>query len=88
LREVRRAEPKGEFVSLSGVDPLNLVGILTPGAKLAATIGNRVLYRDGVPVATLAGGEVKPLEEMDAGTLWQAQKILLRQGPMAEQPAE
>lgn len=88
LREIRRAEPKGEFVSLSGVDPLNLVGILTPGAKLAATIGNRVLYRDGVPVALLAGGEVKPLEEMDAGTLWQAQKILLRQGPMAEQPAE
>jgi len=86
LREIRRAEPKGEFVSLSGVDPLNLVGILTPGAKLAATIGNRVLYRDGLPVAVLAGGEVKPLEEMDAGTLWQAQKILLRQGPMAEQP--
>jgi hypothetical protein len=46
-----------------------------------------VLYRDGAPVATLAGGEVKPLEEMDAGALWQAQKILLRQGPMADQPA-
>ena len=48
LREVRRRPASGEFVSLSGADPLNLAGILTPGAKLAALTGNRLLFRDGV----------------------------------------
>ena len=51
LREMRRRPASGEWVSLSGADPLNLAGILTPGAKLAALTGNRLLFRDGVPVA-------------------------------------
>ena len=54
LREVRRKAGSGAWVSLSGADPLNLVGILTPGPKLAALTGNRLLYRDGLPVAMLA----------------------------------
>src|SRR6187397_1292587 len=37
LRAVRRAEKPGELVVLSAVDPLNLVGILTPGQWVAAT---------------------------------------------------
>src|SRR5262249_6399462 len=45
LRETRRRPANGAFVSISGADPLNLVGILTPGAKLAALTGNRLLYR-------------------------------------------
>ena len=65
-------------MSLSGADPLNLVGILTPGPKLAALTGNRVLYRDGLPVALLAGGEVQFLETLDAAAQWQARKALLR----------
>ena len=67
LREVRRKPASGALVSLSGADPLNLAGILTPGPKLAALTGNRLLYRDGLPVALLAGGEVQFLETLDAG---------------------
>ena len=63
---------------MSGADPLNLVGILTPGPKLAAFTGNRLLYRDGLPVAFLAGGDVQFLASLDAGTEWQARKALLR----------
>src|SRR4029077_21216561 len=48
LREVRRGKDSGAWISLSGADPLNLAGILTPAPKLAALTGNRVLYRDGV----------------------------------------
>ena len=33
LREVRRKPETGAWVSLSGADPLNLAGILTPGAE-------------------------------------------------------
>jgi ATP-dependent Lhr-like helicase len=78
LREIRRKPGSGEFLSLSGADPLNLVGILTPGPKLAALTSNRVLYRDGLPVALFAGGEVQFLDELDTATQWQAKKALLR----------
>jgi ATP-dependent Lhr-like helicase len=57
---------------------LNLAGILTPGPKLAALTGNRILYRDGIPLALYAGGEVQFLEELDAAAQWQARKVLLR----------
>ncbi len=78
LREVRRKPDTGAWVSLSGADPLNLVGILTPGPKLAALTGNRLLYRDGLPVALLAGGEVQFLEKLDERSEWEARKALLR----------
>jgi ATP-dependent Lhr-like helicase len=78
LREIRRKPPSGEWISVSGVDPLNLVGILTPGAKLAALSGNRLLYRDGLPVASYAGGEVTFLQPLDPGEQWEARKALLR----------
>ena len=78
LRQTRRRPPAGHWASLSGADPLNLIGILTPGARLAALTGNRVLYRDGVPVAVLAGGKVQFLVTMDAAAQWDAQTRLLR----------
>ena len=78
LREVRRRPHSDEFISLSGADPLNLAGILTPGARLAALTGNRLLFRDGLPVAWLAGGEVQFLTALDPTAQWQARKLLLR----------
>ncbi len=78
LREVRRRPRDAEWVSLSAADPLNLLGILTPGSRLPALAGNRVLYRDGVPLATLTGGEVRFLETLDAAAQWEAQNVLLR----------
>ena len=55
LRAVRRAAKEGhERVELSAADPLNLVGLLTPGARVPATLGNRVAYLDGIPVAPKA----------------------------------
>jgi ATP-dependent Lhr-like helicase len=78
LREVRRRPHSDEFISLSGADPLNLAGILTPGARLAALTGNRLLFRDGMPVAWLAGGEVAFLTALDPTAQWQARKLLLR----------
>jgi ATP-dependent Lhr-like helicase len=78
LREVRRQPASGALVSLSGADPLNLAGILTPGPRLAALTGNRLLYRDGVPIALLVAGEVQFLETLDAASEWAAHKALLR----------
>jgi ATP-dependent Lhr-like helicase len=78
LRAARRAPASNAWLSISGADPLNLVGILTPGPRLAALTGNRVLYRDGLPLALLAGGQVQFLETLDAAEEWQARKALLR----------
>jgi ATP-dependent helicase Lhr and Lhr-like helicase len=78
LREVRRRPREDEWLSLSAADPLNLLGILTPGSRLPAIAGNRVLYRDGLPLATLAGGEIRFLETLDAAAQWQARNALLR----------
>jgi ATP-dependent Lhr-like helicase len=50
LRAVRRTERTGEVVRVSGADPLNLVGIIVPGARVAALRGNQVVYRDGQAV--------------------------------------
>src|SRR5690606_17577131 len=50
LREARKHEST-EAVMLSAADPLNLVGIITPGQRLPALPGNRLLIENGVPVA-------------------------------------
>ncbi|HZB93259.1 MAG TPA: hypothetical protein VE397_17565, partial [Stellaceae bacterium] len=78
LRDARRKAETGALLSLSGADPLNLAGIVTPGARLAALTANRLLYRDGIPIAVLAGGKVQFLETLDAGSEWAARKALLR----------
>jgi ATP-dependent helicase Lhr and Lhr-like helicase len=50
LRAVRRRPAGGEVLALSACDPLNLVGLTTPGPRVPATLANTVVYRDGVPV--------------------------------------
>jgi ATP-dependent helicase Lhr and Lhr-like helicase len=78
LREARKKPHEGHYVSLSGADPLNLIGLVTPGARLPALSGNRVLYRDGIPLALYAGGEVSFLTELPAQEQWEARNLLLR----------
>jgi ATP-dependent Lhr-like helicase len=78
LRDVRRKPYTLQDVSLSAADPLNLVGILSPGARLPSLTGNRVLYRDGLPLALLTGGEVRFLERLEAKEEWEARNTMLR----------
>jgi ATP-dependent Lhr-like helicase len=78
VREIRRRTASDEWVSLSGADPLNLVGVLTPGSKLAAVTSNRLVYRDGLPVAALSGGKVEFLADCADGDKWEVEKRLVR----------
>jgi ATP-dependent Lhr-like helicase len=55
LRAIRREQPSGQTVAVSACDPLNLVGVVTPGPRIAAVLGHRVSYRDGVPVDEARG---------------------------------
>ena len=63
LRQVRRRPAEGALVSLAAADPANLLGSVVPGKRLARVAGARVLYRDGVPLATSVGGEVEWLAD-------------------------
>jgi len=65
LRAVRKQEKDGDLVALSAADPLNLVGILTPDARVAAIARSRVLFRDGLAIAALEGGELRRLAESE-----------------------
>ena len=57
LCSTRKTKAAGELINLSVTDPLNLVGILTPDARIASVWKNRILLRDGVPVAGLEAGK-------------------------------
>jgi ATP-dependent Lhr-like helicase len=78
LREIRRRPEPDQWVSLSAADPLNLVGILTPGAKLASLTANRLIYHGGVPVAVLSGGKVEYIAELTPAEKTEAAKRLIR----------
>ena len=47
LRAMRRESSSGETVTVSAADPLNLVGIIVPGDRVAANSGAFVRFRDG-----------------------------------------
>jgi ATP-dependent Lhr-like helicase len=84
LRDVRRRPADGALLAVSGADPLNLAGILTPGARLAAIARNRILWRDGVPIACRDGGATRTLVPLDATSEWRARKALVRRATARE----
>jgi ATP-dependent helicase Lhr and Lhr-like helicase len=60
LRAMRREPANGETVTVSAADPLNLIGIIVPGGRVAANSGAFVTFRDGaaadpaVPLAAMS----------------------------------
>jgi ATP-dependent Lhr-like helicase len=65
LREVRRSTPHGKVLVIGTADPLNLAGVITSGDRVRAATRHRIAYVDGVPVAVLEGGEIRPLAAVD-----------------------
>lgn len=61
MRDVRRRPADGALVCLAASDPANLLGTLVPGPRLPRVAGARVVYRDGVPIATSLGGAMTEL---------------------------
>jgi ATP-dependent Lhr-like helicase len=47
LRRVRRTERTGEVVRLCAGDPLNLVGVVTPGPRVGSQRTQWLTFRDG-----------------------------------------
>ena len=79
LRQVRKRPADGALYSLSAVDPLNLLGSLLPGTRVPRQLGGRVLWRDGVALATLVAGNVEILQPTDEQEEQQISRALLRE---------
>jgi ATP-dependent Lhr-like helicase len=88
LRSVRQRATDGTLIGVCGADPLNLVGHALAGVKVPSLTGARVLYRDGVPIATLIAGAFNALEPMDAAAEWAAKSKLLRGVERTPAPAD
>ncbi|QNN47106.1 DEAD/DEAH box helicase [Thermomonas brevis] len=91
LRAIRRRPPDGAMIAVSAADPLNLVGGLLAGDRVPRQPGARLLLRDGVPVASLVGGEFRALPGLAVEDEHAAKVALLRepgvQGGRAPLPA-
>ena len=79
LRAVRKRAHDGALLALSAVDPLNLVGTVLAGDKVPRQMGARVVYRDGLPMATLAAGQVTLLDTPDPADEREVRRVLLRE---------
>jgi ATP-dependent Lhr-like helicase len=64
LRALRAAPLAPEEVRVAATDPLNLVGVLTPGLRVPAIVGHEVRYRNGAPIPQESRGQS---EQRDRG---------------------
>jgi len=67
LRAVRSPGPSPDVCRVAATDPANLVGILSPGPRVPAIVGNLVLYVDGHAVASLEAGQIVPRAPLPTG---------------------
>jgi ATP-dependent Lhr-like helicase len=80
LRRTRQEPPAQVWHILSAADPLNLVGILTPGPRVPATRGNRITFLDARPLAALESAQIRWLADPDEPTRHRAAALLERSG--------
>jgi ATP-dependent Lhr-like helicase len=78
MREVRNRKDADELISISCADPLNLTGIITPGKRITAQAGHRILYKNGKPIATNQGGEIAIDDGVAQSEHWHIKNLLTR----------
>jgi ATP-dependent Lhr-like helicase len=82
MRQVRREPGDGALIALAASDPANLLGTIVHGPKVPRVAGSRVLYRDGVPIATSVAGEFAALVPLDAAQVQAARRALSLDAPL------
>ena len=78
LRAVRKEGTTGRCVALSAADPLNLTGLITPETRVPAVTPNRVLYRDGSPIAALEAGAFRCITRVEESDKRDLERLLIR----------
>lgn len=57
LRAFKKKEPSKEIITISAVDPLNMVGSILPGTRIPAISGSKLVYQDGIQIS---GSSLRP----------------------------
>jgi ATP-dependent Lhr-like helicase len=78
LRKIKNIPKTEQLVSISGADPLNLLGTILPTDRVSNFTNNRILFLDGLPIAVLENKEVKFLKQFDKETEWELKNALIR----------
>tara|TARA_R110002095_G_scaffold113878_1_gene99428 strand:- start:20 stop:1117 length:1098 start_codon:yes stop_codon:yes gene_type:complete len=82
LRKIRKAEPQPDVIVVNATDPLNLVGILTPGLRIPANSANRIAFVGGEAVAVRLGEEIRLLQTCASDVECRVRTALIgRHGP-------
>ena len=85
LRAAKRQDSSGQWIVISACDPLNVVGSLTPGDRVPAVLGNRIVFKDGVPVCSLENGNLVSQWTGEDAVLAEGRSLLSR-SPVASMP--
>jgi len=76
LRHLKQHPPEPETVFLSAVDPLNLIGIITPGRRVTALPSNAVAFHGGAFVGSREGKEIWVSEKLPREEARQIERTL------------
>ena len=77
LKDIRKQEKTAELIVLCAADPLNLTGVITPGDRITSSTNQRVVYRDGIPVAHGTRSKVSYLQDFNVDQQWRFRWALL-----------
>lgn len=76
LRAVRNQNNERELVVISAADPLNLVGILSDGQRIACQRNCRLLFRNGILIASLSNNDMQFHEQVAEDQRWFHTRLL------------
>jgi len=65
---------------IAATDPLNLVGIVTAGVRVAAMQGNRVLLLNGQPIGVREAGTIRWFVDLEENVRHRATRLLTAPG--------
>ena len=68
LRASRETEPDDSWILLCGADPLNLAGVILPGARVTANQKNYLILQAGCCIAAKQAGQIEFFAEVDRET--------------------
>ena len=74
------------MVVVSACDPLNVIGSLIPGERVPAVLGNKIVFKDGVPLCSLENSNLVNRWKGDEAVLARARALLT--GSVVEATAE
>ena len=78
LRKVRRQGNTMDMVTISAADPMNLTGSIVPVERISISAKDCILLRDGIPIATQCGKDVRFMQTLDDNEQWQARNALVQ----------